>query len=88
MYSDINTNEILMDPFYPCIKYKVPADPKLDGTGYFIVAESMHLYPTVNYAYWLERFHCSISFTCENNQKAFYKLIKDRLRFQIKELSF
>ena len=83
------TNEILMDPFYPCIKYKIPADPKLDGTDYFIVAESMHLYPTVYHPSSSSfHFNCSISLSCENNQKAFYKLIKDCLRFQIKKLSF
>ena len=87
MFSDIHTNEILMDPFYPCIKYKIPADPKLDGTDYFIVAESMHLNPTViDFSSYY--FNCSISLSCENNQKAFYKLIKDCLRFQIKKLSF
>ena len=43
MLTDWYTKEIIMDPFYPCIKYKKSADPKLDGTDYFIVAESMHL---------------------------------------------
>ena len=74
-----------MDPYYPCIKYKDPADPKLDGTDYFIVAESMHL-KTVSAD--SDMFYCSLSFTCENNQKAFYKLIKDCLRFRIHEESF
>ena len=27
--------------YYPCIKYKIPADPDNDGTDHFIVAESM-----------------------------------------------
>ena len=32
----------IIDPYYPCVKYKIPADPKNDGTDYFVVAESMH----------------------------------------------
>ena len=79
------TNKIVMDPYYPCIKYKDPADPKLDGTDYFIVAESMHL-KRMNPD--PDTFYCPLSFTCENNQKAFYKLIKDCLRFRIHEESF
>ena len=27
--------------FHPCIKYQIPADPEIDGTDTFIVAESM-----------------------------------------------
>ena len=78
-----------MDPYYPCIKYKDPADPKLDGTDYFIVAESMHLkkmslaWTSLDFFIFL-----SLSFTCEEDQKAFYKLIKDCLRFRIHEESF
>ena len=37
------TYEFLMIPFYPCIKYKIPADKKLEGSDHFVVAESMHL---------------------------------------------
>ena len=74
MYRNEWTDEIVMDPFYPCIKYKDPADPKLDGTDYFIVAESMHLKRMEPDDH---TFYCSLSYTCENNQKAFYKLIKD-----------
>ena len=73
---DYNDGSVI-DPYYPCIKYKSPADPKYDGTDYFIVAESMHLieiYPDWNW------FDCSLSFTCEKDQKAFYKLMKDCLR--------
>ena len=68
-------NGTVIDPFYLCIKHKVPADPKLDGTDYFIIAESMHFLLFE----WLynDEYHCSLSFTCENDQKAFYKLIKD-----------
>ena len=76
--------KIIMDPYYPCIKYKKPADPKHDGTDYFIVAESMNfkgMHPAD------EDFICSLSFTCENDQKAFYKLIKDCLQFRIHEES-
>ena len=69
-----------MDPFYPCIKYKMPADPQLDGTDYFTVAESMHL-PLISVKNFI--FGCSLSFTCENDQKAFYKLLKDCLKFRI-----
>jgi len=68
-----------MDPFHPCIKYKIPADPQLDGTDYFIVAESMHL------NWWNfeeEYFDCSLSFSCKNDQKAFYKLLKDCLQYR------
>jgi len=79
-------NKIVMDPYYPCIKHKDPADPKLDGTDYFIVAESMHY---VGFESYLDdTFHCYLSLTCEENQKAFYKLIKDCLRFRIHEESF
>ena len=74
-----------MDPYYPCIKYKDPADPKLDGTDYFIVAESMHL---KSLRLVDDSLDCSLSFTCEKGQKAFYKLIKDCLRFRIHEESF
>ena len=57
--------------YHPCIKYKIPADPKLDGTDYFFVAESMNS----GLDNWMIR--CSLSFSCENDQKAFYKLMKD-----------
>ena len=70
--------ETIIDPFYPCVKYKKPADPKLDGTDYFIVAESMHL-KGIKYDY--KSFHCFLSFTCENDKKAFYRLIQDWLPF-------
>ena len=30
-------------PYYPCIKYKIPASPKLDGSNYLSIAESMHI---------------------------------------------
>ena len=42
MVTNRHTEEFFIDPFYPCLKYKKLADPKLDGTDYFIVAESMH----------------------------------------------
>ena len=79
MLRESDTDKIIMDPYYPCIKYKDPADPKLDGTDYFIVAESMHL-KEMN-PKWNSWFNCYLSFTCGNDQKAFYKLIKDCLRF-------
>ena len=80
-----DSDEIVMDPYYPCIKYKKPADPKYDGSDYFIVAESMNL-KEINLAF--VRFTCFLSFNCENDQKAFYKLIKDCLRFRIHEKSW
>ena len=71
-------DENFIDSFYPCIKYKIPADPKLDGTDYFIVAESMRFkIPNLDDNYYL--FDCYLSFTCENDEKAFYKIIKDYL---------
>ena len=80
MLSDDESDEIVLDPFYPCVKYKKTADPKLDGTDYFIVAESMHFKKNEKYFMGnIEWFDCSLSFTCENDKKAFYKLIKDCL---------
>ena len=73
-----------MDSYYPCIKYKKPADPKYEGADYFIAAESMNFKWIALAEEW---FTCSLSFTCDNDQKAFYKLIKVRLRFQIHEES-
>ena len=71
---------LVMDPFYPCIKYKIPADPKLDGTDYFIFAETMHHRHESLYG---DVYDCSLSFTCTNDQKAFYKLLKGCLPFRI-----
>ena len=31
-----------MISYFPCIKYKVPSDPEVDGTDTFLIAESMH----------------------------------------------
>ena len=76
MLRDDLNGEIVMDPYYPCIKYKDPADLKLDGTDYFIVAESMHLKKIYLRSMSVS---CFLSFTCEEDQKAFYKLIKDCL---------
>ena len=73
----LTDDDIVMDPFYPCVKYQKTADPKLDGTDYFIVAESMHL----KRRFGSRGLHCSLSFTCENDKKAFYKLIQDCLHF-------
>ena len=80
LYEYDSSWKIFMDPFYPCIKYKMPADPQLDGTDYFIVAESMRA-PIWKYSPTF--IDCSLSFTCENDQKAFYKLLKDCLKFRI-----
>ena len=79
MLTNDESGQIVMDPFYPCVKYQKTADPKLDGTDYFIVAEPMHLKRiSSDYDKW---FNCSLSFTCENGKKAFYKLIQDCLHF-------
>ena len=80
MLRDYDTDKIIINPYYPCIKYKDPADPKLDGTDYFIVAESMRL-NEFDFLPNIALFDCSLSFTCEKGQKAFYELIKDCLRF-------
>ena len=79
----LTDDDIVMNPFYPCVKYQKTADPKLDGTDYFIVAESMHLKKISIDPY--HRFYCSFSFTCENDKKAFYKLIQDCLHFWFEE---
>ena len=87
-------DQIVMDSFYPCIKYKNLADLKRDGTDYFIVAESTTYrryagYEFINYQIFDKKIiNCSLSFTCENDQTAFYKLIKDCLRFRIPEENF
>ena len=81
MVSGHSSDKIVMDPYYPCIKYKKPADPKYDGTDYFIVVESMNLKGMfLDVPGW---FTCSLSFACDNDQKAFYKLIKDCLQNRI-----
>ena len=82
MLRDEYSDKIVIGPYYPCIKYKRPADPKHDGTDYFIVAESMNL-KKMNFQ--SDNFICSLSISCENDQKAFYKLIKDCLQFRIHE---
>ena len=74
--SDVN----VINPYYPCIKYKKPAYQKYDGADYFIVAESMNL-KGMDLAF--KRFTCFLSFNCENDEKAFYKLIKGCLQFRI-----
>ena len=87
MLSDNKIDEIVLDPFYPCVIYQKTADPKLDGTDYLFVAESMHLkidfdnYGDFDNNVDYEWFHCSLFVECENNKKAFYKLIKDCLHF-------
>ena len=74
------SDEIVLDPFYPCVKYKIPGDLELDGTDSFIVAESMG-FRTHSVDYDITK--CFLSFTCENDKKAFYKIMKDCLRFRI-----
>ena len=90
MLRDYNTNLVVMDPFYPVIKYEMPADLKIDETNSVIVVESMslNLYSIgLNLNLAIEWLSFSLSFTCENDQKAFYKLIKDCLQFRIHEES-
>ena len=86
MFDNINRHQTVISPFYPCIKYKIPADQKLEGSDHFIVAESMHfksLRPDSarkkrnRKAAFTQMFNCSLSFTCKNDQKAFYKVTKD-----------
>ena len=77
VYNDVLDD--FLDPIYPCIKHKIAADPELDGTDYFIAAESI-LWESIPFDAWNEErklMNCSLSFTCENDKKAFYKLIKD-----------
>ena len=62
--------------FYPCIKYKVPADEQFHGTNFFTVAESVHPWfyqKQIPY----EDIECNLSFTCENHRKVFYRIIED-----------
>ena len=85
-----DNDEIIIDPFYPCIKYKKQADPEHDGTDYFIVAESMYSNWMAIDTFTVPSMVCSLSFTCENDKKAFYKVIslsieKECLRFRIIE---
>ena len=79
-----NSDEVILGSFYPCVKYKIPGDLGLDGTDSFIVAESM-FFKTHSET---KRLKCFLSFTCENDQKAFYKITKDCLRFRIKKEYF
>ena len=79
-----DSDEIVLDSFYPCVKYKIPGDLELDGTDSFIVAESMRFRTHSD----TERTKCFLSLTCENDQKAFYKIMKDCLRFRIQEEYF
>ena len=72
----------MISPFYPCIKYKIPANLELDGTDHFIKVESMRLNGMNLNAGMIT---CFLSLTCENDQKAFYQLIKDCSRLRIKE---
>ena len=40
---DLETNLVkqVNEPYYPCLKYRIPADKSIDGTNYFMMAESM-----------------------------------------------
>ena len=66
-----------MDPYYTCIKYRKQADKSVNGTDNFMIAESMKLFARLRVETdWesMEIFKCSLSFSCENDQKAFYKI--------------
>ena len=39
---DKDTDETLIESYYPCIKYKILTDLDRDGTDSFIIFESMH----------------------------------------------
>ena len=64
------------EQFYPCIKYKVQADEKLNGTDSITVAESAQLTITQNFPLSIDSVECSLTFSCEKNLKVFYKIIK------------
>jgi len=69
--------------YYPCVKYKIEADPEIDGTKTFSVAESMkfNLSDIVLFDNNNQSdngiFECNLSFSCKSEQKAFYKIVKD-----------
>ena len=44
-------NEVPVIRYSPCIKYQISADPEIDGTDHFIVAESMNF----NLGWWKSR---------------------------------
>ena len=66
--------------YYPCIKYQIPANKTIDGTESFVVAESM-LFDISQYLRndfdTRSAMHCNLTFTCENNTKVFYKVLKE-----------
>ena len=37
------------EPYYPCLKYRIPADKSIDGTNYFMIAESMSTSDIIQY---------------------------------------
>ena len=81
VFSYYNPAEATLEHFYPCIKYKIKADEKFHGTNSFTVAESVHTVPDLyrpNLRPNIPKIECNLSFTCENHQKVFYKLIKGR----------
>ena len=72
--------------YSPCIKYKIQADPEIDGTNTFFVAESMKfnlsdiiLFDNNNQSD-NGIFECNLSFSCKCEEKAFYKIVKDWFR--------
>ena len=106
-----------MISYFPCIKYKIPGDPEVDGTDTFFIAESMHFIdvsewdldlsdcrtvqssmdtevwyglgircsPMIPYEPQIEQFYqCNISFTCENDEKALYKIVNADYALEIK----
>ena len=49
---DLETNSVkqVNEPYYPCLKYRIPADKNIDGTDQLVIAESM---PESGLNYWL-----------------------------------
>ena len=69
--------------YFPCIKYKRPADRILDGAHSVFIAESMHFYGIESKTQLMQ---CNLSFGCANDEKLFYKIIKDCSFFHIDNL--
>ena len=60
--------------YFPCIKYKRPADPIFDGARSVFIAESMHFYGIESK---IQLMQCNLSFGCANDERLFYKIMKD-----------
>ena len=70
--------------YSPCVKYHIPADPVLDGTDRIYIGESMHFWEFWDHdrQYWFTDdyywagFLCDLNFSCKNNQKLLYRIVK------------